>query len=322
VSEGLVELLQHLVNGLSVGTIYALIALGYTMVYGVLKLINFAHGDVYMVGAYAGFYLAELLMPGGGAASQAGGPAGTMLRVLLVTVGAMAICGLLGYLIERLAYRPLRAQTRITSLITAIGVSFLLEYGFQLQPWGFLPIPFPPGPSPRFFPELVARADWSMGGVSISNYDVIGLAVALALMLGLQLVVFKTRFGTAMRAVSFDPQVAGLMGIPVNRIISWTFVLGSALAAAAGILNAVPRPQINPLFGLMPGLKAFVAAVLGGIGSVPGAMVGGLALGLAEEFVAAYTLSSLKDAIAFTVLILVLLFRPEGLFGRVTVEKV
>ncbi len=319
-SDALVELLQHLVNGLSVGTIYALIALGYTMVYGVLKLINFAHGDVYMVGAYAGFYLADLLTPGGRAAGD--GAAGAMLRALVVTAGAMAICGLLGYLIERLAYRPLRGQARITSLITAIGVSFLLEYGFQLQPWGFMPIPFPPGPSPRFFPELVRRADWSLGGVSISNYDVIGLAVALALMLGLQFVVFRTRFGTAMRAVSFDPQVAGLMGIPVNRIISWTFVLGSALAAAAAILNAVPRPQINPLFGLMPGLKAFVAAVLGGIGSVPGAMVGGLVLGLAEEFVAAYTLSSLKDAIAFTVLILVLLFRPEGLFGRVTVEKV
>jgi branched-chain amino acid transport system permease protein len=319
-SEALVELLQHLVNGLSVGTIYALIALGYTMVYGVLKLINFAHGDVYMVGAYAGFYLAELLLPGG--RTPGDGAAGAMVRALVVSAGAMAICGLLGYLIERLAYRPLRSQARITSLITAIGVSFLLEYGFQLQPWGFMPIPFPPGPSPRFFPELVSRADWSLGGVSISNYDVIGLGVALALMLGLQFIVFRTKFGTAMRAVSFDPQVAGLMGIPVNRVISWTFVLGSALAAAAGILNAVPRPQINPLFGLMPGLKAFVAAVLGGIGSVPGAMVGGLVLGLAEEFVAAYTLSSLKDAIAFTVLILVLLFRPEGLFGRVTVEKV
>jgi branched-chain amino acid transport system permease protein len=319
-SEALVELLQHLVNGLSVGTIYALIALGYTMVYGVLKLINFAHGDVYMVGAYAGFYLADLLQPGGRA--EGDGMAGAMLRALVVTAGAMVVCGLLGYLIERLAYRPLRAQPRITSLITAIGVSFLLEYGFQLQPWGFMPIQFPPGPSPRFFPELLPRADWSLAGVSISNYDVYGLLVALVLMMGLQYIVYRTRFGTAMRAVSFDPQVAGLMGIPVNRVISWTFVLGSALAAAAGILNAVPRPQINPLFGLMPGLKAFVAAVLGGIGSVPGAMVGGLVLGLAEEFVAAYTLSSLKDAIAFTVLILVLLFRPEGLFGRITVEKV
>jgi branched-chain amino acid transport system permease protein len=158
--------------------------------------------------------------------------------------------------------------------------------------------------------------------VSISNYDIIGLGVAFALMLGLQWIVYRTRFGTAMRAVSFDPKVAGLMGIPVDRVIAWTFVLGSALAAAAGILTAVPRPRIEPLFGLMPGLKAFVAAVLGGIGSVPGAMVGGLVLGLAEEYVASYTSSSYRDAIAFTVLILVLLLRPEGLFGRATVEKV
>jgi branched-chain amino acid transport system permease protein len=319
-SEALVELLQHLVNGLSVGTIYALIALGYTMVYGVLKLINFAHGDVYMVGAYAGYYLADLVMPGGRAPAQ--GMAGAMLRASLVTVGAMALCGLLGYLIERLAYRPLRSRARLTSLITAIGVSFLLEYGFQLQPWAFMPVEFPPGPTPRFFPELFPRVALPFGEVTVSNYDVIGLAVAVALMLGLQFIVYRTRFGTAMRAVSFDPQVAGLMGIPVSRIISGTFMLGSALAAAAAILNAVPRPQINPLFGLMPGLKAFVAAVLGGIGSVPGAMVGGLALGLAEEFVAGYTASSFKDAIAFTILILVLLFRPVGLFGRATVEKV
>jgi branched-chain amino acid transport system permease protein len=323
-SETVTELLQHLVNGLSVGTIYALIALGYTMVYGVLKLINFAHGDVYMVGAFAGYYLADLMVPLGapGAPSPDDGVAGAVLRASLVTLGAMAVCALLGWLVERLAYRPLRQRARLTSLITAIGVSFLLEYGFQLQPWGFMPFEFPPGPTPRFFPELFPRVALPTGDVNVSNYDVFGLAVAVALMLALQLVVYRTRFGTAMRAVSFDPQVAGLMGIPVNRVISWTFVLGSALAAAAAILNAVPRPQINPLFGLMPGLKAFVAAVLGGIGSVPGAMVGGLALGLAEEFVAGYTASSLKDAIAFTILILVLLFRPEGLFGRVTVEKV
>jgi branched-chain amino acid transport system permease protein len=316
VSEGLTGFLQHLVNGLSVGTIYALIALGYTMVYGVLKLINFAHGDVYMVGAFAGYYLARLLgfdQPGGSY---------LLLRATLVTLGAMAVCGALGWLIERAAYRPLRSRPRLTSLITAIGVSFLLEYGFQLQPWGFMPIEFPPGPTPRFFPELLPRTLMPLGGVTLSNYDVIGLAVAFGLMIGLQFIVYRTRFGTAMRAVSFDPQVAGLMGIPVNRIITWTFVLGSGLAAAAAIINAVPRPKIEPLFGLMPGLKAFVAAVLGGIGSVPGAMVGGLALGLIEEYVAGYTASSLKDAIAFTVLILVLLFRPEGLFGRVTVEKV
>ena len=319
-SEALTAFFQHLVNGLSVGTIYALIALGYTMVYGVLKLINFAHGDVYMVGAFAGYYLAHALGFDAPPADASG--VDMALRATLVTLGAMAICGLLGWLIERLAYRPLRHRPRLTSLITAIGVSFLLEYGFQLQPWGFLPFQFPPGPTPRFFPELIRRVPLPLQGVNLSNYDVIGLAVAFGLMLGLQWIVYRTRFGTAMRAVSFDPQVAGLMGIPVNRIITWTFVLGSALAAAAAIINAVPRPKIEPLFGLMPGLKAFVAAVLGGIGSVPGAMIGGLALGLIEEFVAGYTASSLKDAIAFTVLILVLLFKPEGLLGRVTVEKV
>ncbi|ABS28593.1 branched-chain amino acid ABC transporter permease [Anaeromyxobacter sp. Fw109-5] len=307
------ELLQHLVNGLSLGTIYALIALGYTMVYGVLKLINFAHGDVYMVGAFAGYYLGNALDVG---------DEPTLMKAVFVTLGAMAICALLGVVIERLAYRPLRHRARLTSLITAIGVSFLLEYGFQLQPFGFLPIEFPPGPTPRFFPALVERSEIELAGVAISNYDVIGLLVAVGLMLALQFIVYRTRFGTAMRAVSFDPQVAGLMGIPVNRVIAWTFALGSALAAAAGILNAVPRPRIDPLFGLMPGLKAFVAAVLGGIGSVPGAMVGGLVLGLAEEFVSGYTSSSYRDAIAFAVLILVLLLRPEGIFGRARVEKV
>ena len=307
------EFLQHLVNGLSVGTIYALIALGYTMVYGVLKLINFAHGDVYMVGAFAGYYLS-------GALGVRDAP--TLPKAVAVTLGAMAICGLLGYLIERLAYRPLRTRPRLTALITAIGVSFLLEYGFQLQPWSFLPFPFPPGPTPRFFPGLIEYRSWTVAGVNLSNYDVLGLATAFALMLALQWIVYRTRFGTAMRAVSFDPQVAGLMGIPVNRIISWTFVLGSALAAAAGIINGVSRYKVDPLFGLIPGLKAFIAAVLGGIGSVPGAMVGGLVLGLAEEYVAGYTASSYRDAIAFAVLILVLLFRPEGIFGRVTVEKV
>jgi branched-chain amino acid transport system permease protein len=308
-----VEFFQHLVNGLSVGTIYALVALGYTMVYGVLKLINFAHGDVYMVGAFSGFYLANAFRVG---------DRPSVVGAVLVTLGAMAICGLLGFLIERLAYRPLRGRPRLTALITAIGVSFLLEYGFQLRPWGFLPIEFPPGPTPRFFPQILEYRQWDLWGVALSNFDVIGLSVAVGLMLGLQVIVYRTRFGTAMRAVSFDAKIAGLMGIAVDRVIAWTFVLGSALAAAAGILTAVPRPKIEPLFGLMTGLKAFVAAVLGGIGSVPGAMVGGLVLGLAEEYVASYTSSSFRDAIAFTVLILVLLLRPEGIFGRPTVEKV
>jgi branched-chain amino acid transport system permease protein len=309
------EFIQHFVNGLSVGTIYALIALGYTMVYGVLKLINFAHGDVYMVGAFAGYYIGGVT--GGGQPS--------FIRAAYVTMGAMIACAALGYVIERFAYRPLRNQARLTALITAIGVSFLLEYGFQLAPVVRQPIQFPPGPSPRFFPALIDFGDSAaidFLGATMPKIDLLGLGVALGLMLVLQFIVYRTRFGTAMRAVSFDPQVAGLMGIPVNRIISWTFMLGSALAAAAGIINASSRPKIEPLFGLISGLKAFVAAVLGGIGSVPGAMAGGLLLGLTEEYVAGYTDSSYRDAIAFTVLILVLLLRPAGLFGRTTAEKV
>jgi branched-chain amino acid transport system permease protein len=261
----------------------------------------------------------------------------------------MALAGALGWAIERFAYRPLRNRPRLAALITAIGISFLLEYGFQLpglqaqgrtftemvRGWGLavpawldaavgmLPADFPPGPTPRFFPEPFVRVDWTiLGGVHVSNYDLVSFLVAVAFMIGLQWIVYRTRFGTAMRAVSFDPKVAGLMGIPVNRVISLTFVLGSVLAAVAALLVAGSRPRIDPIMGLMPGLKAFVAAVFGGIGNVPGAMVGGILLGLAEEMVAGYTVSSFRDGIAFALLILVLLFRPEGLLGRVTVEKV
>jgi branched-chain amino acid transport system permease protein len=336
----LTEFLQHVVNGVSLGTIYALIALGYTMVYGVLKLINFAHGDVYMASAFAGFYIATAL----GVRDDP-----TWGKAVVVFVGSMALAGALGWAIERFAYRPLRNRPRLAALITAIGISFLLEYGFQLpglqaqgrtftemvRGWGLavpawldaavgmLPADFPPGPTPRFFPEPFVRVDWTiLGGVHVSNYDLVSFLVAVAFMIGLQWIVYRTRFGTAMRAVSFDPKVAGLMGIPVNRVISLTFVLGSVLAAVAALLVAGSRPRIDPIMGLMPGLKAFVAAVFGGIGNVPGAMVGGILLGLAEEMVAGYTVSSFRDGIAFALLILVLLFRPEGLLGRVTVEKV
>ena len=334
------EFLQHLVNGVSLGTIYALIALGYTMVYGVLKLINFAHGDVVMAAAYAGFYIATAL-------DVRTHP--TVGKAVAVFVGSMVFAGALGWAIERFAYRPLRNRPRLATLITAIGVSFLLEYGFQLpslqsqgrtfeemlRGWGwrvpgwldaaigFLPASFPPGPTPRFFPEPFVRVDWTvLGGVHVSNYDVVSFLVAVAFMLGLQWIVYRTRFGMAMRAVSFDSKVAGLMGIPVNRVIATTFVLGSVLAAVAALLVAGSRPRIDPIMGLMPGLKAFVAAVFGGIGNVPGAMLGGIVLGLAEEMVAGYALSSFRDGIAFAILILMLLVRPEGLLGRVTVEKV
>ncbi len=307
------EFVQHLVNGISLGTLYALIALGYTMVYGVLRLINFAHGDVYMVGAFTGFYAAQAMGVRGAA---------TTVQVAVVTMAAMLACGLLGYTIERFAYRPLRQRPRLTALITAIGVSFLLEFGFQLS---FRGSRFPPGPTPRMFPRLLEGGEtgWLSGiGVSLSRLDLVTFGVAVAMMLLLQWIVYRTKFGTAMRAVSFDAQVAGLMGIPVNRIISWTFVIGSVLAAVAGLLVGVTRFRIDPLMGLMFGLKAFVAAVLGGIGSVSGAMLGGLALGLVEEYVGGYLLSSYRDAIAFAVLILVLLVRPAGLLGKTAVEKV
>jgi branched-chain amino acid transport system permease protein len=307
------EFLQHLVNGISVGTIYALIALGYTMVYGVLKLINFAHGDVYMVGAFTGYYLAS---------AMGVGDEPSLAKAAVIFIGSVIVCGVLGVAIERFAYRPLRHRPRLTALITAIGVSFLLEYGFQLNPIPGLPIEFPPGPTPRFFPEPFARVGWAPGGVYISNYDVISFAVAVLLMVALQYVVYRTKFGTAMRAVSFDSQVAGLMGINVNRVISYTFALGSGLAAAAALLFAGSRPKVDPLMGLMLGLKAFVAAVVGGIGHVPGAMAGGLLLGLAEEYVAGYALSSYRDGIAFALLILILLVRPAGLFGTQRPEKV
>jgi branched-chain amino acid transport system permease protein len=309
----MIEFFQHLVNGLSVGTIYALIALGYTMVYGVLKLINFAHGDIYMVGAFTGLYIAQLL-------DVDEHP--SLAKAAIVFVGSMAVCGALGVTIERFAYRPLRHRPRLTALITAIGVSFLLEYGFQLPPISDARIAFPPGPTPRFFPEPFPRIDFEPLGIHISNYDMVSLGVAVGLMFALQFIVYRTKFGMAMRAVSFDANIAALMGINVNRIIAWTFGLGSALAAAAALLVAGSRPTINPLMGLMPGLKAFVAAVLGGIGNVPGAMLGGLLLGLTEEYVSGYLISSYRDGIAFALLILVLLFRPAGLLGTMRPEKV
>ncbi len=303
------DLLQHLINGLSAGTIYALVALGYTMVYGVLRLINFAHGDVMMVGAYVGYATARSL----GTEAQS-----KLWGVLGVFAVSMLACAGLGFAIERFAYRPLREKPRLTALITAIGISFALSYGFQLD------IGFLPGASPRAFPEIIQPAEWlELGdGVVVWNYQVISLGVAVGLMWALHTLVFRTRFGRAMRAVSFDHRVAGLMGIPTDRIISVTFMLGSALAAGAGVLYAIKDTAIQPLMGLYVGLKAFVAAVIGGIGNVPGAVVGALLLGLVEEFVVGYTASSWRDAVAFGILIVILLVRPEGLFGQVAAEKV
>jgi branched-chain amino acid transport system permease protein len=300
--------LQHLINGLAAGTIYALVALGYTMVYGVLKLINFAHGDVMMVGAYLGYATAFQLAPAARTSP---------LGIALVFLVAMAGCALFGFLIERFAYRPLRDKPRLTSLITAIGISFALSYGFQLDVGPL------PGAAPRAFPEIIPPVPWlEVGDVVLWNWQVISFGIAIALMLALQWLVFRTKIGSAMRAVSHDHRTAGLLGIPTDRIIGLTFMLGSALAAVAGILFAIKDVAVTPLMGLYVGLKAFVAAVIGGIGNVQGAVVGGLLLGLVEEFVVGYTASSWRDAVAFGFLILVLLVRPEGLFGKYAAEKV
>jgi branched-chain amino acid transport system permease protein len=308
-------LLQNLLNGIAAGSIYALIALGYTMVYGILKLINFAHGDVFMIGAFVGFYggnffAKQLNMAAGGSMSS---PVYAAIVMLL----AMLICGLLGYLNERIAYRPLRNAPRIASLITAIGVSFLLESGGQ----------FVFGPDPKFFPTLVVKHVINIGGVVTTNYQLIVLGVAIVFMAILQYIVYGTKFGRAMRAVSFNFETASLMGIPTDRVISTTFVIGSMLAAVAGILYGLSYPKIDPLMGIMPGLKAFVAAVLGGIGNIPGAVLGGLLIGAAETFVVGYGQSvgipsTYRDAVAFSILILVLLFRPAGLLGSTVQEKV
>jgi branched-chain amino acid transport system permease protein len=295
--------LQQLINGLSLGAIYALIALGYTMVYGVLRLINFAHGDVYMLGAFAGYFLANAL---GLDASP------SILGAIVVTIGAMTICAFIGVLIERFAYRPVRHHSRLTSLITAIGVSLLLEYGGQVV--------F--GANPRFFPQMIRAEIYSVGGVQITNQNLLIIVVTIVMMFGLEFIVHRTRIGKAMRATSFNLSVAKLMGINTDYVIAFTFALGSALAAVGGVMVALAIPRIDPLMGLMTGLKAFVAAVLGGIGNIPGAMIGGVLIGLLETWLGATAYSTFRDAAAFAVLILILLFRPAGIMGTATVEKV
>ena len=289
---------QQFINGLSLGAIYALIALGYTMVYGVLRLINFAHGDVYMLGAFAGYYIAN-------AFNMDANP--SVLGAIAVTLGAVV-----GILIERLAYRPVRHHSRLTSLITAIGVSLLLEYGGQVV--------F--GATPRFFPQMIRSRTYALGGVQITNQNLLIIVVALLMMFALQFIVHHTKIGKAMRAVSFNLPVAKLMGINTDFVIAFTFALGSALAAVGGVMVALAIPRIDPLMGLMTGLKAFVAAVLGGIGSIPGAMLGGMLIGLMETWLGATSYSTYRDAVAFAVLILILLFRPAGILGKSVTEKV
>lgn len=300
------ELIQHLVNGLSLGAIYALIALGYTMVFGVLQLINFAHGDVYMLGAFAGLYASR-------AFGLADSPSLGSLAIALAC--AMAGCAAVGFLIEFLAYRKLRKAPRINVLITAVGVSLFLEFSGQLL--------F--GADPKFFPQIFQpQGDWSFadGALRLNPLQLIVLGISVTLMAVLQFVIFRTRIGRAMRAVSFSHDTASLMGIPTNRVISITFMLGSALAGAAGVLVGLTYPKIDPLMGVMPGLKAFVAAVLGGVGNIVGAVVGAITLGLAEEFLVGYWSPTYRDALAFALLIVILLFKPTGLFGSKRTEKV
>jgi branched-chain amino acid transport system permease protein len=299
------EFLQQLINGLALGSILALIALGYTMVYGILRFINFAHGDIFMLGAFAGFYLAPKI--------AAVLPMPSIAGALAVMAVSMATCAALGVIIERFAYRPLRKQPKLTVLITAIGVSLFLEYTGQ----------FVFGAAPKKFPEILPNFSVThIGNLSFNSNQIVVISVTLLLLLALRFIVLKTKIGTAMRAVSFNPEAAALMGVNTDVVISFTFALGSALAAAAGILWAINYPSIDPLMGILPGLKAFVAAVLGGIGNLPGAALGGVIIGVTETLVSGYISSTYRDAIAFAVLILILLVKPSGLLGKKEIEKV
>jgi branched-chain amino acid transport system permease protein len=303
------EFAQHFINGIGLGSIYALIAIGYTMVYGILQLINFAHSDVYMVGAFFGYYIGIFITRSGIVALP------SYAAFFMALAGAMIGCAMLGFTIERLAYRPLRNAPKLNALITAIGVSLLLEYAGQIL--------F--GADPKVFPNLLEDSDVftsASGDIHITRFDFVILGITLSLLLILDFIIYKTKLGKAMRATSFNSTWASLMGIDVDRVISMTFVIGSSLAAAGGILVGIKYPKIEPLMGVMIGLKAFVAAVLGGIGNLKGAVLGALIMGLAEQFVVGYLSSTYRDALAFAILILILLFRPAGLLGKFGVEKV
>ncbi len=303
---GMQLFLQNLIGGLQMGSIYALIALGYTMVYGIVRLINFAHGDIMMVGAYAVYWL--LSMTSFGALTAVNPVLASVVGVLF----ALVVCVTLGVLIDRIAYKPLRNAPRISALITAIGISLALQILAQLV--------F--GSGQLAFPNIVPKISlFKVGRKPVYLLEVLTLAVSLVLMIALQLFVKGTRTGKAMRAVSEDKGAAQLMGINVNNTISITFAVGCALAAIGAVFYAQKVVYIKPLLGSMPGLKAFVAAVLGGIGIIPGAVLGGFIIGIAETFMKYYA-SEYVDAMVFGVLILVLLFKPSGLLGKKTKEKV
>jgi len=290
------QVLQQLVNGISLGSIYALIALGYTMVYGIINLINFAHGDIYMIGAYVGFAATTFFGLG-------------FIPALIVS---MIMTAVLGVVVEKVAYKPIRKSTRIAALITAISVSLFLEYGMMY----FVKA------ETRTFPEVLPSKNFRLGNVILNNKDVYIVIVTVVMMLILQYIIHKTKIGMAMRAASMDSEAAQLMGISVDNTISVTFALGSCLAGVAGVLVGVYYNSIDPLMGMMPGIKAFIAAVIGGIGVIPGAMFGGYLLGITETMVSAAGYSLYKDAVAFAILILMLLIKPKGLFGKNVREKV
>ena len=308
--------LQQVINGFQLGFVYALIALGYTMVYGIVRLINFAHGDIFMIGAFVSYFAIsyygvtrmKVLEIFG---STFGPIVGTGIVILL----AMIICAVLAVVIERVAYKPLRAAPRISALITAIAVSFFLEY--------FAALDFVFTSNYIIYERPFELVVWSpIKGITISNIMVIIVVASVLFLLLLQYIVHNTKMGKAMRAASYDKPTARLMGINVDGVISFTFALGAALAGAGGVLYAIAYPQLIVFMGIMPGLKAFVAAVLGGIGSIPGAFVGSLIMGQAEVLSAGYISTTMRDAIAFTILIVVLIVKPTGLFGEREGEKV
>jgi branched-chain amino acid transport system permease protein len=295
--ELLAYVLEQFINGIQLGSVYALIALGYTMVYGVLRLINFAHGDVFMFGAFVAYFLllkAKLSLP----------------YVLFLTMLATSA---LGYSIEKIAYKPLRNAPRISLLITAVGVSLFLEY--------FLSLNFMFTPNYIAFPRPFEIKTFNFFLISITNVQLAILFTTSSCLAILYILVYKTKYGRAMRAVSYDKETASLMGIHVDRIISFTFVVGAALAGIGGILYSIAYPQINVFMGIMPGIKSFIAAVLGGIGVIHGAVLGGLLIGISEVFVSAFLSSTLRDGVIFLILLFVLFFRPNGFFGEI-IEKV
>ncbi|KGL67546.1 MULTISPECIES: branched-chain amino acid ABC transporter permease [Limosilactobacillus] len=288
--------MQQLINGLSLGSIYALLALGYTMIYGIIKIIHFAHGDVYMLGAFFGYYTINVWH----------------FNFIMALFGSMIFCALVGMLIEFVAYRPLRHSSRIAVLITAIGVSYFLENGMSVLFSG----------DTRDFPQVIKQVNYEWFGIRVTNIQLLIFATTIILMIILQLIVKKTKMGRAMRAAAADPVAAELMGININGTISFVFVIGSAMAGAAGVLIGLYYNSIEPTMGLTPGIKAFVAAVVGGVGSIPGAAVGAVIIGCLESLMQAIGFSAFKDAAVYVVLIIVLLFLPAGLFGNKQPEKV